>query len=145
VVGTAALLLLSLAASTVLSGVAPRGLGLHRDAYSWRPVEMVVSVLLHAVIFATLFRVIPHANVRWRDVLGGALVTSIAFTAMKLVLGWYLSGIGSYAAYGAVGALLALLTWIYVAALVMFYGAELCHVYAARFGSMRKGAAPERS
>jgi membrane protein len=43
---------------------------------------------------------------------------------------------GSYAAYGAVGGVLGLLTWIYVASAVLFYGAEFSRLYAERFGSL---------
>ena len=76
----------------------------------------------------------------WRDVLGASLFTSFLLSGLKHLLAWYLSHLTSYAAYGAVGGVLGLLTWIYVASLVVFYGAEFSRVYAERFGSLRSGS-----
>ncbi len=138
VAGAAMLLLASLAASSILSSLAHSELGVNGDAAFWRAMEMAASIVLQTALLATLFRVIPHARVRWSDVLGGSLLTSITLTLLKIAMDHYLSGIGSYAAYGAVGAVLALLLWVYLAAMVFFYGAEVCHSYATEFGSLRQ-------
>ncbi len=79
---------------------------------------------------------VPQTAIEWRDVLGGALLTSLLFAGLKALLAWYLAHVASYAAYGAVGGVLGLLTWIYVASLLLFYGAAWTRVYAERFGSL---------
>ncbi len=134
VVGAAIVLAASVALSTGLHAVggAARGavaIGLAQIA------ESCVSALCLTLLFATVFHRVPHARPRWRDVFGGALVTAVLFVLLKVALSFYLSRIGSYAAYGAVGAVLVLLTWIYVASLVLFYGAEFACAYAERHGS----------
>jgi membrane protein len=98
--------------------------------------DAAFSVGFLTLLFATIYRVVPKAKVAWRDVFGAALITSLLFAALKMLLAWYLSHLGSYAAYGAVGAVLGLLTWIYVASLVLLYGAEFSRVHAERFGSL---------
>jgi membrane protein len=79
---------------------------------------------------------VPDTLVKWKDVLGGALLTALLFTGTKRLLAWYLGHLGSYAAYGAVGGFLGLLTWIYLASLFLFYGAEFTRVYAEKYGSL---------
>jgi membrane protein len=139
-VGVAGVLLLgSLVLSTVLAAVTPSGAGL-----PWSTIELVASTLLLAVVLATLFRAVPRAPVTWRDVLVGALIAALLLTVLKRLMAWYLAHLGSYAAYGAVGAVLGLMLLIYVSSLVMFFGAELSRVFAERFGSLR-GASVARS
>jgi uncharacterized BrkB/YihY/UPF0761 family membrane protein len=102
----------------------------------WILAEAVTSVAVLTGVLAAMFRIVPHTEVKWGDVLGGALVTAVLFTGTKRLLAWYLGHLGSYAAYGAVGGFLGLLTWIYLASLFLFYGAEFTRVYAEKYGSL---------
>ena len=146
VIGAAVAMLASLVVSSVLSsldqtmeGVAP---GAVTHATLWIVAEAVGSVGVLTLVLAAMFRLIPQTHVAWRDVFGGALVSALLFTGSKRLLAWYLGHLGSYAAYGAVGGFLGLLTWIYLASLFLFYGAEFTRVYAERHGSVAaaKGA-----
>jgi membrane protein len=83
-----------------------------------------------------MYRMIPQTVIAWRDVFGGALLAAVLFTGLKHLFAWYLGHIGSYAAYGAVGGVLGLLAWIYLASLILFFGAEFTRVYAERYGSL---------
>jgi len=140
VIGAAAALLLSLIASAFLSAVSKRLAGGSQASVShpaiWVVIEAASSAGVLTLVLAAMFRLIPQTRVEWRDVLGGALLTALLFTAIKGLLGWYLGHLGSYAAYGAVGGFLGLLTWIYLASLFLFYGAEFSRVYAERRGSL---------
>jgi membrane protein len=131
-VGAAGILVLgSLALSTALATI-DATIGL-----PWRPVDAAASILALTVALAAMFRSLPQTHVAWRDVFGGALLAAALLTLLKHLLAYYLAHIGSYAAYGAVGAVLGLLTVIYVASLVVFFGAEFTRVYAERYGSLR--------
>jgi membrane protein len=134
---TAIALLTSLIATTALGAIGAatsRWLGV---TWLWWPLEALVSLALLTLLLGSIYRMIPHAPVLWRDVLGGAFVTSLLLVALKYLLALYLERLGGYAAYGAVGAVLGLLMWIYLAGLILLYGAELGRVYAERFGSLR--------
>jgi membrane protein len=135
VAGAAVFLLLSLMVTTALHAADGSSSGMVHDPALWLSVEVIVSLALASCLFAVIFRMLPQTHVAWRDVAGGAILTAVIFSALKHALGWYLGHIGSYAAYGAVGAVLGLMTWIYVASLVIFYGAEVTRVYAERAGS----------
>ena len=151
VVGAALALLASLVVGAALSavdrtleGVAP---GAVTHATLWIVAEVIGSVGVLSAVLAAMFRLIPRTEVKWSDVLGGALITALLFTGTKRLLAWYLGHLGSYAAYGAVGGFLGLLTWIYLASLFLFYGAEFTRVYAERFGSLsgKPGVSAPRS
>jgi membrane protein len=140
VLATAIALLGSLLVTTALGAFGEATSRWVGARWPWLAAEAGASFGLLAVLLATTYRMIPHARVWWRDVFGAAVVTSLLFTGLKSLLAWYLAGLGSYAAYGAVGAVLGLLTWIYIAALVLLYGAEFSRVYAERRGSIASAA-----
>jgi membrane protein len=138
VIGAAIALLGSLAISTGLEAVGSAAADKGAAKTMWWLFEVGASFVFLTGLFAAVYRIVPQMDVKWRDVLGGALVTSLLFAVLKGLLAWYLAHIGSYAAYGAVGGVLGLLTWIYVASVIVLYGAEFCHVYAERFGSLAR-------
>lgn len=142
VVAAAVALLLSLGVSTALGAVGTAAGRAAGASFSllWSLVEAVVSLGLLSLLFAAIYRIVPHTDVKWRDVFGAAFLTAVLFTGLKWLFAWYLANLAGFAAYGAVGAVLGLLTWIYVSSLILFYGAEFSWVYAQRFGS----AAPTR-
>lgn len=90
----------------------------------------LISAALFALLFGMLYRALPDIRLSWRDVWVGALVTSFLFTVGKILFGLYLgySAVGS--SYGAAGALLVLLLWIYYSAQIVFFGAEFTQVYS---------------
>jgi membrane protein len=141
VLAAAAALLLSLGMSTVLGAIASSSERVVPGAIPWRAVDAGVSLGFLTLLIAAIYRVVPQTRVAWGDVLGAALVASLLFTALKYLFAWYLSHVASYAAYGVVGAFLGLMTWIYLAGMVLLYGAELSRVYAERFGSVARAAA----
>jgi membrane protein len=138
VAGAGAVLLSSLLVSTILGAATGAVRRVIAEPFAWKAIDAVVSLVFATVIFAVIFRLLPRTKVTWRDVLGGAFFTAVFFTVLKHLLAWYLGHVGNYAAYGAVGAMLGLLTWIYLVSLLLFFGAELTRVYAEREGSLAR-------
>lgn len=89
------------------------------------------------VLFAMIFKFLPDAQpvVAWKDVWIGAFLTAIFFTIGKMAIGLYLGRGTVGSAYGAAGSLIVVLVWVYYAAQILFFGAELTQVYATRHGS----------
>ena len=75
-------------------------------------LNTVFSIVLLAVVFAAIFKLLPDHEIVWRDVAIGALATAVLFTIGKTAIGVYIgrSQIGS--GFGAAGALIVLLVWI---------------------------------
>jgi membrane protein len=94
-----------------------------------------VSILVIALFFALIFKVLPDAKVSWPDVWIGALVTSLLFHLGKFAIGLYLGQASVASTFGAAGSLAVLLVWVYYSAQIVLLGAEFTRVYANRFGS----------
>jgi len=116
------------AAGKWLSGAMPGGEEL------WHTLNFLISFVVIAVLFTFMFKYLPDVKIAWRDVwLGGAL-TAFLFTLGKYALGMYLGRSAVTSAYGAAGALVILLLWVYYSAQILFFGAEFTQVYANKFG-----------
>jgi membrane protein len=136
VVATGFLLLVSLVATAAI-GVATARLRTWvagPDAL-WLVLDGAVGFLMTAALFALIFKTLPDAEVHWRDVRVGALVTAALFTGGRLGLGWYLGREGGDSPYAAAGSLLALLAWVYYSSQLVLFGAEFTYAYAHRYGS----------
>jgi hypothetical protein len=59
----------------------------------------------------------------------------VLFVIGKLVLGFYLGRVATSSTYGAAGALIVVLLWVYYAAQILFLGAEFTQVYSRHLGS----------
>ena len=100
----------------------------------WFGLDAALGFVMTTFVFALIFKYVPDAGVRWRDVWLGALATSVLFTAGRIALGAYLGREGADSAYGAAGSILALLAWVYYAAQLVLFGAEFTHADAERRG-----------
>ena len=86
-------------------------------------------------IFAVIYKVLPDAKIKWKDVLAGALVTAVLFMLAKFEISFYISKSNVGSTYGAAGSLVVLLLWVYFSAIILYFGAEFTKAYAVEFGS----------
>lgn len=100
----------------------------------WQVVSVAASVILAAIVFALIYKVVPDAKVSWRDVIPGAFVTSLLFSAGKFALSIYIGRSSVTSSYGAAGSLVALVIWVFYSSQIVFLGAEFTQVYARRRG-----------
>jgi membrane protein len=129
------LLLVSLVVSAVLSAVTTvLGKVLGGGSIIAHTIDLVVSFGFITLLFALIYKFLPDAEIRWRDVWVGAAITSILFTLGKFLIGLYLGSSGVTSVYGAAGSLITVLLWVYYSSLIFFAGAEFTQVYATEFG-----------
>lgn len=102
--------------------------------YLLQTASFVLLVGLLTIVFTIVFKVLPDARVRWRDVWVGALVTTILFVLGKELIGLYLKSSTLSSTYGAAGSLVLLLIWIYYSSVIFLVGAEFTKVYSQRVG-----------
>jgi membrane protein len=142
------LLLVSLVISAALAGAAALFQGPEQAVLS-HVLEIAVSLLVLTFVFALFYKYVPDAEIGWRDVWLGGLITAVLFTLGKTAIGFYLGQASVGSAYGAAGSMVVLLVWVYYSALIMFFGAEFTHVWATRHGDVTPqphavpGAAPQ--
>lgn len=80
-------------------------------------------------LFASIFKVLPDAKIKWRDVMAGAIITSLFFMGGKYLIGYYLQENATITAYGSAGSVIIILLWVYFSAAILFFGAEFTQAY----------------
>jgi len=133
VLGTGFLLSVSLVLSAAVAAFGRFGWG--RVPEIGRMLELadfLGSMLVHSILFAMIFKLLPDAAIRWRDVWVGAGVTAGLFFVGKVVIGVYLGTSDVGAAYGAAGWVILILAWVYYSAQIVLFGAEFTRAYALK-------------
>ncbi|TDU69319.1 membrane protein [Prosthecobacter fusiformis] len=102
--------------------------------FFWTGVSLLTSFGFVTVLFAFIFKVLPDAIIAWRDVWAGAIFTSALFEIGKLGLSLYLGRESTVSSYGAAGAVVLLLLWVYYNACILFLGAEFTQIYTLHTG-----------
>jgi len=98
-------------------------------------VNQLVILGVTTLLFGVIFKVLPDARIKWRDVLAGAFATALLFMAGKFVITFYIDHSSVGTAYGAAGSLVVILLWVYYSSAILFFGAEFTKAYAAKHGS----------
>jgi membrane protein len=98
-------------------------------------VNQVVILGVTTLLFGVIFKVLPDARIKWRDVLAGAFATAVLFMLGKFVITFYINHSSVTNAYGAAGSLVIILLWVYYSSAILFFGAEFTKAYAAKHGS----------
>ena len=98
-------------------------------------INLLVSIGLISVLFAAIYKILPDRPLAWKDVILGAFVTMLLFTAGKALIAFYIGSSATVSSYGAAGALIALLLWVYCSAQIFLLGAEFTKAYAKHRGS----------
>ncbi|MGI4869973.1 MAG: YihY/virulence factor BrkB family protein [Janthinobacterium lividum] len=99
-----------------------------------RLVDFVLSLLVTTLLFALIYRFLPDAIIRWRDVLIGAGITALLFILGKYLISFYIAKSDPGSAFGAAGSAIVLLVWVNYSALIIFFGAEFTQEFADAFG-----------
>ena len=137
VITIAFFLLVSLAVSGALSAVGDAAASVAGDGLAGTGMQVlnfVVSLLVIGGLFTVLFKVLPDAEIRWKDAAVGGAVTAVLFTLGKTAIGVYLGTADPGSAFGAAGSLALLLIWIYYSALIVLVGAEFTQAWAVQMG-----------
>ena len=99
-------------------------------------IAALLPILLTALVFTVIYKVLPYTNVLWADALTGAFFASIIFELMKFGFGLFLTNDDFYkTVYGAFAILPLLLLWIYLTWWITLAGAVL----VANLPSIRSG------
>lgn len=131
------LLLVSLAITAALSAIGSAASSVAGDGIvgvGTQILNFVVSLGVVAGLFAVLFKYLPDAEITWKDVGVGALVTAVLFTIGKSLIGLYLAHASPGSAFGAAGSLALILIWVYYSSLIVLVGAEFTQVWAEKVG-----------
>ena len=90
--------------------------------------------ILLSLLFGIIFKVLPDARIKWKNVMVGAIATAILFMIGKFGIGFYLGHSNLGIVYGTAGSIIIVMLWVYYSAVILYFGAEFTKVYAKRYG-----------
>ncbi|MCA1853785.1 MAG: YihY/virulence factor BrkB family protein, partial [Beggiatoa sp.] len=98
-------------------------------------INFLISFGVVTALFAMIYKILPNLKIEWDDVWIGAIATAFLFTLGKFVIGLYLGKSAVASSYGAAGAVVILLIWMYYSAQIFLLGAEFTYLSAHHYGS----------
>lgn len=92
----------------------------------WNMLRWLVILALLIVALAPVYAWAPDVAHAWRWITPGAVFAILAMLLTSLGFSYYVTNVGSYdATYGSIGAVMVLLTWMYLTGLFLFVGGEI--------------------
>jgi membrane protein len=130
------LLLVSLVLSAVLAAVSNWVAHNIADGLQvvFKVLDIIVSLGVITVLFAAMFKFLPDAEVRWKSVWIGAILTSLLFVVAKFLLGLYFGKSEPGSMYGAAGSVVLIMLWVSYAGIILLFGGLFTRVYANERG-----------
>jgi len=98
-------------------------------------VDVLLSIVLISALFAALYKVLPDTPIAWHDVGVGAVMATLLFAGGKYLIALYIGRSDIASSFGAAGALIVLLLWIFYSAQIFLLGAEFTRAWACVYGS----------
>src|SRR5262249_38607741 len=92
--------------------------------------NLLLTFIIITLLFGIIFKVLPDAKIKWRDVLTGAVTTALLFMLGKFAIGFYLGARNIGNTYGAAGSVIVLLLWVYYSDIILYFGAAFTKHYA---------------
>ena len=89
------------------------------------------GLLAGIALFALIYRAVPRRRLRQTNILLGAVVAAVLWEVAKSAFALYARNLGVFRAYGALALAAGLLTWIYLSAIILLFGAEIIKAFAA--------------
>lgn len=96
-------------------------------------INFLLSLAVISFLFALMFKVLPDAEIKWKQVWLGSLITGILFTIGKTALAYYFGKANPASVYGAAGSVILMLLWVSYSSIIMFFGAEFTFIYAKTY------------
>ena len=98
-------------------------------------VNLLLTFIITTALFGVIFKVLPDALIKWKDVVVGSMVTAVLFMVGKFAITFYIGKSNVSNTYGAAGSLVVLLLWVYYSSVILYFGAEFTKAFAAHFGA----------
>lgn len=130
------LLLITLSVSTIINSLRERLIAYFPDvtAILFQIIGMVLNILVVSSLFILIFKILPDARIKFKDVTVGGIVTTIFFLIGQFAISIYLGTRNTVSVYGAAAFLIILLTWVYYSSIIVYIGAEFTKAWANEIG-----------
>ena len=130
------LLLVSLAVSSVLDAFSNNLAARYPDVtvVVFYIINLLINFAVISFLFAIIFKILPDASIKWKEVVAGSITTALLFMIGKGLISFYISSSNITSTYGTAASIIILLTWVYFSAFILYFGAEFTKSWAVEFG-----------
>src|SRR3954467_1651288 len=94
-------------------------------------INIILTLITTSLLFAIIFKVLPDARIKFKDIKAGAITTAILFMLGRAGIGFYLGHSKVSSTYGAAGSLVIILLWVYYSAIILYFGAAFTRAYVS--------------
>jgi membrane protein len=98
-------------------------------------LNIVLVLAIVIFLFTLIFKILPNANIRWKDAIVGATITALLFLIGKFVIGFYLGNSRIGITYGTTASIVILMLWVYYSSIILYFGASYTYIYAGSRGN----------
>ncbi|NLZ34935.1 MAG: YihY/virulence factor BrkB family protein [Clostridiales bacterium] len=99
----------------------------------WNLIRYIAVIVIMVFVFALLYRYTPAEKIPWKEVIPGAIFSSLGWIVISLIFSFYVDNIANYSRlYGSLGAVFALMIWLYITSFILLIGAEINSVLSTR-------------
>lgn len=93
---------------------------------TWNVVRYIIILLSTIFIFAALYHYTPCRRLTWGEVIPGAIFSTMGLVLVSMGFAFYVNNFGNYSRiYGSIGAVIILLTWLFLLAIIIIMGGEI--------------------
>lgn len=131
------ILLITFSITSIISDLGERFMANYPDVAESlvKIVGIALNIGVTTIIFTLLFKILPDAKIKSKDVLVGAIVTTLLFLIGQWGISLYIGIANVGTVYGAAAFMAILVTWIYYSAIIVYIGAEFTQAWANEMGS----------
>ncbi|HEY0978911.1 MAG TPA: YihY/virulence factor BrkB family protein [Flavobacteriales bacterium] len=136
VMGLGFLLIITFTLNTLISGFSD-DIARYLPSFGATVVQLISWAVMFSIstfVFACVFKFLPDALIAWKDVIPGAMFTTILFALGKFILDLYFDTTDPTSAFGAAAGLISLLLWTFYSSQTFFLGAEFVWVWCEEKG-----------
>lgn len=95
---------------------------------------VMLNLSVTVIIFTLIFKILPDAKIKSKDVFIGAIVTTILLLVGQWGISFYIGAANVGTIYGAAAFMVVFITWIYYSAIIVYAGAEFTKAWANEMG-----------
>lgn len=131
------ILLVTFSLTNIISNLTDRFMASYPDVAQSlvKVVGMILNVGVSTLIFVLIYKMLPDAKIKTKDVIVGAFVTTVLFLVGQWGISLYIGIANVGTVYGAAAFMAILITWIYYSAIIIYIGAEFTEAWANEMGS----------
>lgn len=106
----------------------------------WDIFRYGVSIAALFLVFMLFYVYIPNCSIKFRDAVPGAVLSTLGWVILSTGFAFYVNKFESYSKiYGSIGAVIALLIWLYWSSIIVFVGSELNAILSDKNSCYKRG------